>query len=118
MHSTTRRERYAHSRDVYTRDVFRTTGLCVHVGSEGRWAPGGGGLVVCVGGGGFGTRPWWLALLACGGAYWPLAIEPSAMTSRQQASVLLRASALPWASTFLGGNPEYNFCPWRPPLTA
>ena len=33
-------------------------------------------------GGGFGTRPWWLALLACGGAYWPLAFEPSAMTSR------------------------------------
>ena len=32
--------------------------------------------------GGFGTRPWWLALLACGGAYWPLALEPSAMTSR------------------------------------
>ena len=34
------------------------------------------------GGGGVGTRPWWLALLACGGAYWPLALEPSAMTSR------------------------------------
>ena len=34
------------------------------------------------GGGGVGTRPWWLALLACGGAYWPLAFEPSAMTSR------------------------------------
>ena len=32
--------------------------------------------------GGFGTRPWWLALLACGGAYWPLAFEPSAVTSR------------------------------------
>ena len=32
--------------------------------------------------GGGGTRPWWLALLACGGAYWPLAYEPSAMTSR------------------------------------
>ena len=32
-------------------------------------------------GGGVGTRPWWLALLACGGAYWPLAFEPSAMTS-------------------------------------
>ena len=37
------------------------------------------------GGGGFGTRPWWLALLACGGAYWPLAFEPSAMTSRHLA---------------------------------
>ena len=34
------------------------------------------------GGEGVGTRPWWLALLACGGAYWPLALEPSAMTSR------------------------------------
>ena len=34
------------------------------------------------GGGGGGTRPWWLALLACGGAYWPLALEPSAMTNR------------------------------------
>ena len=34
------------------------------------------------GGGGVGTRPWWLALLACCGAYWPLAFEPSAMTSR------------------------------------
>ena len=28
------------------------------------------------------SRPWWLALLACGGAYWPLALEPFAMTSR------------------------------------
>ena len=26
--------------------------------------------------------PWWLALLACGGAYWLFAFEPSAMTSR------------------------------------
>ena len=40
----------------------------------------GGSCVL--GGGGVGTRPWWLALLACGGAYWPLALEPSAMTSR------------------------------------
>ena len=31
---------------------------------------------------GFGIRPWWLALLACGGPYWPLAFEPSAMTRR------------------------------------
>ena len=38
----------------------------------GGWAWGGGG----------GTRPRWLALLACGGAYWPLALEPSAMPSR------------------------------------
>ena len=35
-----------------------------------------------LGGWGVGTRPWWLALLACGGAYWPLALEPSAMASR------------------------------------
>ena len=35
------------------------------------------------GGGGVGTRPWGLALLACGRAYWPLALEPSAMTSRR-----------------------------------
>ena len=34
------------------------------------------------GGGGVGTRPWWLALLACGGAYWPVTLEPSAVTSR------------------------------------
>ena len=34
------------------------------------------------GGGWVGTRPWWLALVGCGGAYWPLALEPSAMTSR------------------------------------
>ena len=33
-------------------------------------------------GGGVGTRPRWLALLACGGAYWPLTLEPSAMPSR------------------------------------
>ena len=37
-----------------------------------------------LGGGGLGTRPWWLALLACGGAYWLLALEPSAMTSRHR----------------------------------
>ena len=44
-------------------------------------------------GGRVGTRPWWLALLACGGACWFLTLESSAMTSR--ASVLLQASALP-----------------------
>ena len=31
-----------------------------------------GGAPHQVGGGGGGTRPWWLALSACGGAYWPL----------------------------------------------
>ena len=51
-----------------------TAGVAVSVESTGR---GGLGWV-----GGFGTRPWWLAPLACGGAYWPLALEPSAMTSR------------------------------------
>ena len=38
--------------------------------------------VLAQGGGGVGTRPWWLALLACGSTYWPLAFEPSVMTSR------------------------------------
>ena len=47
--------------------------LCL-LGGLSRWAGWGGG--------GFATRPWWLALLACGGAYWPLALEPCAMTSR------------------------------------
>ena len=41
------------------------------------------------GGGGVGTRTWWLALLACGGAYWPLALEPSAMTIRTAAGIRL-----------------------------
>ena len=62
-------------------------------------------------GGGVGTRPWWLPLLACGGAYWPLALEPSAMTSRHP--YFAAGIHLPG-----GGNPESNFCPWRPPLTA
>ena len=50
----------------------------------GTWREGDSGWAQAErpGGGGFGTRPWWLALLACGGAYWPLAFEPSAMTSR------------------------------------
>ena len=34
-------------------------------------------------GGGIDTGPWWVALLACGSAYWPVAFEPSAMTSRR-----------------------------------
>ena len=42
-------------------------------------------------GGGVGTRPWGLARLACGGAYWPLAF-----CHDRQAPALLRASALPW----------------------
>ena len=56
------------------------------------WAVGGGrqnGRRVGARGVGGGTRPSWWALLACGGAY------------DKQASVLLRASALPRASTHL-----------------
>ena len=68
--------------------------------------------------GGFGTRPWWLALLACGAAYWPLAFQPSAMTSRPphycgHGHPHCRGHPPAW-----GGNPECNCCPWRPPLTA
>ena len=60
--------------------------VCLHgyVALRLRLLSSGGGLWGgCIaGGGGVGTRPWWLALLACGGAYWPLAFEPSAVTSR------------------------------------
>ena len=75
-----------------------------------------GGVVMGPGGGGVGTRPWWLALLACGGAYWPLAFEPSAMKSRHPyycGHPHCRGHPPCWV-----GNPECNFCPWRPPLTA
>ena len=41
------------------------------------------GVALAGGGGGVGTRHWWLALFACGGALWPLTLEPSAMTSRR-----------------------------------
>ena len=58
-----------------TRNVNVTQG---HEGGGG----GEGGLEGAGRGGGAGTRPWWLALYACGGAYWPLAFELSAMTSR------------------------------------
>ena len=51
-------------------------------GPEGPTQRGSRDLAGGGGGGGSGTRPWGLALLACGGAYWPLALEPSAMTSR------------------------------------
>ena len=60
-----------------------------HMGGRAFVSGGGGGLrgrysplAQSLKGGRFGTRPWWLAPLACGGAYWPLALEPSAMTSR------------------------------------
>ena len=45
----------------------RNNGLVVH-----RLGWGAGSKELREGGGGVGTRPWWLALLACGGAYWPL----------------------------------------------
>ena len=60
--------------------------VAVQQGGRGGGRGGGGGqssiFLLPWGGGGVGTRPWWLALLACGGAYWPLALEPSAMTRR------------------------------------
>ena len=63
-----------------------TSGGGAHEGCGGGGSGGGGGRGhrqwAWRGGGGVATRPWWLALLACGGAYWPLALEPSAMTSR------------------------------------
>ena len=58
----------------------RPAGLCLIF--FGKPPPPPPGLVKMLLLGGEGTRPWWLALLACGGAYWPLALEPSAMTSR------------------------------------
>ena len=66
-------------------------------------------------GGGFGTRPWWLALLACGGAYWPLTFEPSAMTRRHPyycGHPHCRGHPPSW-----GGNPEctrggFGMTPW------
>ena len=75
--------------------------------------PGGGG-------GGIGTRPRWLALLACGGVYWPLTFGPSAMTSRHPHFCgHPHCRGHPPAPGGGGGiNPECNFCPWRPPLTA
>ena len=69
-------------------------------------------------GAGVGTRPWWLALLAYGCAYWPLALEPSAMTSRRPYYCVhphCRGHPPAWGG---GGHPECNFCPWRPHLTA
>ena len=69
--------------------------------------------------GGFGTRPRWLALLACGGAYWPLALEPSAMTSRHPYYCgHPHCRGHPPAPGGGVGNPECTFCLWRPPLTA
>ena len=60
--------------------------------------------------GGVGTRPWWLALLPCGGAYWPLALGPSAMTSRHP-----DYCGHPHCR---GHPPAWGGTPWRPPLMA
>ena len=60
--------------------------------------------------GGVGTRPWWLALLPCGGAYWPLALGPSAMTSRHP-----HYCGHPHCR---GHPPAWGGTPWRPPLMA
>ena len=50
--------------------------------------------VARAGGGGVGTRPCWLALLACGGAYWPLALEPSAMTGMRTTAGIRTAAGI------------------------
>ena len=75
--------------------------------------------VFCVRGGGGG---WHKALAVGSVGLWRrlLASRPRTFCYAKQASVLLRASALPRASPCLGGggNPECNFGPWRPPLTA
>ena len=79
--------RHAALRKPHTRPLHM--GAAHGVGRPGIWyAPGidpaiSRGLSACPsagptatvggGGGGVGTRPWCLALLACGGAYWPLA---------------------------------------------
>ena len=66
-------------------DVLRETCFAPppRQGRETRSCTGEGGGGAGRGrGGGVGTKPWWLALLACGGAYWPLTCEPSAMPSR------------------------------------
>ena len=92
-------------------------GLCVRRRRDpalGRWAM----RVRRRGGGGFGTRPWRLALSACGGAYWPLALEPSAMTSRPPHYCGHPHCRGHPPAPGGGGHPECNFCPWRPPLTA
>ena len=80
--------------------------------------PGGGG-------GGVGTRPWWLALLACGGAYWPPAFEPSAMTSRYCGHPHCRGHPTSWGG-IQNATSAHGVLPWRPnqcpvcgpPLTA
>ena len=63
-------------KSVLTKSNFSARNVLTDPRGGGGGGSGGGG------GGRGGTRPWWLALLACGGAYWPLAAEPSAMTSR------------------------------------
>ena len=88
-----------------------STGLSKHMSRPDR---GFSKILACLdGGGGSAQGPsGWLC--------WPVAAPiglspPLSFCYDKQASVLLRASALPRASTCLGGNPECNFCPWRPP---
>ena len=67
-------------------------------------------------GGGFGTRPWWLALLACGGAYLPLAFEPSAMTSRHPyycGHPHCRGHPPSWVG-IQNASSAHGVLPWRP----
>ena len=110
-----------HCRRRHGRDVKGQPGVGLSNALVAGWNGGKMGEMVKWGGmggngGGVGTRPWWLALLACGGAFWPLALEPSAMTSRLPhycGHPHCRGHPPAW-----GGNPECNFCPCRPPLTA
>ena len=75
------------------------------------------------GGGGVGTRPWWLALSACGGAYWPLAFEPSAMTSGQGGEdppppvVVSRSNAAPFCRVATGRRRLPYAHTWSPSWT-
>ena len=98
------RRRPEHALGVSSRTTARGEGVLLECPRPaGLWWSGGGGV---------GTRPWWLALLACGGAYWPLALEPSAMTSRHPyycGHPHCRGHPSAWG----GGDPECNFWPGK-----
>ena len=92
----------------------RAPHYCGHPHCRGHPHASGGGGIHSAGGGGFGTRPWWLALLACGGAYWPLALEPSAMTSRPPhycGHPHCRGHPPAWGGTSAGGG-GFGTRPW------
>ena len=85
---------------------MRTTGNALHHKAQmdlyslcqtwlnlNQWAGGAAYRDGPGGWGGVGTRPWWLALLACGSAYRPLAFEPSATGGR--------GGCQPWKSQLL-----------------